>query len=105
MWDSLQKLTFLPEQTQIYCAHEYTVANAAFALSIDPDNQALVAQDMAMRNLRTEGKPTVPTSVKTELATNPFLRANDPKIRAHLGMDTASDVEVFTEIRARKDRF
>jgi hydroxyacylglutathione hydrolase len=105
MWDSLQKLANLPDETVIYCSHEYTAANAAFALSVDPENDALKTRADQITDLRAAGKPTIPTDLALEKATNPFLRPHDPAIRAHLGMQTASDTEVFTEIRARKDRF
>ncbi len=105
MWESLQKLMKLPPETTIYCGHEYTEANAAFALSVDPDNAALKNRCEGITSLRQAGKPTLPTTLDVELATNPFLRPADPAIRAHLGMQNATDSEVFTEIRARKDRF
>ncbi|MDJ0858181.1 MAG: hydroxyacylglutathione hydrolase [Dinoroseobacter sp.] len=103
MHASLQKLVALPEDTVVYCSHEYTEANADFALTVDPNNTALRERATAVKALRAEGKPTVPTTLADELATNPFLRANDPAIRAHLGLEDASDAEVFTEIRRRKD--
>jgi hydroxyacylglutathione hydrolase len=105
MWRSLQKLMDLPPQTIVYCAHEYTEANADFALSVDPGNAELAAQAAHVRSLRARGLPTVPTDMATELATNPFLRPGDAAIRARLGMVDATDAEVFTEIRRRKDSF
>ena len=105
MWASLEKLIALPDKTVIYCSHEYTLANAAFARSVDPDNTSLAARHEAVIELRDNGLPTVPTRIDLEKATNPFLRANDPKIRAYLGMETATNAEVFAEIRRRKDNF
>lgn len=105
MWASLEKLNALPDGTQIYCAHEYTGANAAFAVTIDPDNEALQARVADIAALRAEGKPTVPTEIALERATNPFLRATDAGVQAHLGMSGAAPVDVFAEIRARKDNF
>lgn len=105
MWASLEKLNALPDGTQIYCAHEYTSANAAFAVTIDPDNEALKARVAHIAALRAEGKPTVPTEISLERATNPFLRATDAAVQAHLGMSGAAPVDVFAEIRARKDNF
>ena len=105
MWASLGKLMALEDETIIYCAHEYTAANAAFALSVDPQNEALRRRAGAVSDLRAAGKPTVPTIMALEKATNPFLRAGDPGIRAHLGMETDSDAAVFAEIRRRKDSF
>ncbi len=105
MWASLQKLMALPPETVIYCAHEYTLASAAFALSIDPGNAALQAKVDRVKAMRASDVPTVPTDLATELATNPFLRPADKDIRAGLGMVDATDAEVFTEIRTRKDQF
>ena len=105
MWASLCKLMSLDDETVIYCGHEYTAANADFALSVDPDNDALLRRVAAVRDLRSTGQPTIPTMLALEKLTNPFLRASDPSIRAHLGMADADDVDVFTEIRLRKDNF
>lgn len=103
MWSSMQKLMKLPEDTTIYCGHEYTLANAAFAVTVDPENDALARRKLEIETLRANDKPTLPTTMALELATNPFLRASDRKIRTHLGMEHASDEAVFTEIRRRKD--
>ena len=105
MWASLQKLAALPPETQVFCAHEYTAANAAFAATIDPTNAGLQSRIEDITRLRAEGKPTVPTNIGLELATNPFLRADDKAIRDGLDMRDAADVEVFAAIRTRKDNF
>lgn len=105
MWSSMQKLMKLPADTTIYCGHEYTLANADFALSVDPENDKLVARAEEFKALRAQGKPTLPTLMADELETNPFLRAADNSIRAHLNMADASDEAVFSEIRRRKDSF
>ena len=105
MHASLGKLAALPPYTLIYSGHEYTEANAAFARSVDPDNPRLADRTREITETRAAGHPTVPASLGLELATNPFLRAHDPDIRAHLGMARATDAEVFAEIRTRKDRF
>ena len=105
MWASLEKLNALPDGTKIYCAHEYTEANAAFAVTIDPDNAALQKRVAEIEALRAANKPTVPTEITLERATNPFLRAGDAAVQAHLGMSGAADVDVFSEIRSRKDNF
>ena len=105
MFTALNRLMELPEDTRVYAGHEYTLANAKCALSVDPKNPALITRAREIELLRDQGKPTLPTTVALEKQTNPFLRANDPQIRALLGMENASDVDVFTEIRARKDRF
>jgi len=105
MWDSLAKLAALPPETIIYSGHEYTAANAKFALTIDPDNPALISRAQAVETARKHGRATVPSTLAEELASNPFLRPSDPAIQARLDMRGATDAEVFAEIRARKDRF
>ncbi|WP_411036750.1 hydroxyacylglutathione hydrolase [Shinella sp. BYT-45] len=105
MWDSLSKLAALPDETTVYFGHEYTLSNARFAKTIDPENAALLARAAEIETLRAGGAFTAPTTIGLEKATNPFLRAGDPAIRRHLGMENAGDAEVFAEIRARKDRF
>ncbi|BCH21934.1 hydroxyacylglutathione hydrolase [Mesorhizobium sp. L-8-10] len=105
MHASLQKLAALPLETSVYCGHEYTQANARFALTIDPTNSALRERAGDVNKLRAADKPTLPTTIGLELATNPFLRCHDPVIRKNLGMEKASDAEVFAEIRKRKDVF
>jgi hydroxyacylglutathione hydrolase len=105
MWSSLSKFAPLPDDAVVWCGHEYTQSNARFALTVDPDNPDLRKRAEEVERLRAEGRPTVPTTLGLERRTNPFLRPNDPAIRRTLGMESASDVEVFAEIRKRKDRF
>jgi hydroxyacylglutathione hydrolase len=105
MWESLSRLAALPAETVVCSGHEYTQSNAKFALSIDPDNPALISRSDAIDAARAAGQPTVPSTLALELATNPFLRPSDPAIRARLSLETATNAEVFAEIRARKDRF
>ncbi|MDK3017426.1 hydroxyacylglutathione hydrolase [Pseudodonghicola flavimaris] len=105
MWASLSKLAALPPETVVYSGHEYTQANGRFAVTVDPQNPALAARVAEIAAARDKGLPTVPSTLALELATNPFLRAADPAIRAHLEMPDATDAEVFAEIRARKDKF
>ena len=105
MWTSLSKFAGLPDEALVYCGHEYTQSNATFALSVDPDNRALRARAAEIDAQRAEGKPTIPTTLGQERATNPFLRPDDPQIRKQLGMEQASDADVFAEIRRRKDSF
>ena len=105
MWASLGLLRALPGETQVYCAHEYTLANAGFAQTIEPGNPALAARIEEAQRQREQGRPTIPTSLATECATNPFLRADEPALAAALGMAGAPAVEIFAEIRRRKDRF
>lgn len=104
MWTSLQRLAALPPETSFYCGHEYTQANARFCLTIEPGNPALVARAAEIDALRAAGKPTLPSTIGAELATNVFLRARSPEIRNRLAMPDALDWAVFAEIRARKNK-
>ena len=105
MWDSLSKFLKLPTDTIIYSGHEYTAANAQFALSVDPDNAALHRRVAQITAARKAGKATVPSLLSDEFSTNPFLRAIDPAFATALGMQGADPVDVFTEVRNRKDTF
>lgn len=105
MWRSLQKFSKLPDDAVVYCGHEYTQSNARFALTVDPDNPALQERAQEVERLRADGRPTVPSTLGAERHANPFLRPDAASIRRTLGMENASDVEVFAEIRGRKDRF
>jgi hydroxyacylglutathione hydrolase len=105
MWESLKRLRALPDSTIVYCGHEYTLANARFALTVDPENISLKTRASDIEALRQAGRPTLPTTIGEEKMTNPFLRPEDAGIRARLGMEDASDAEVFAEIRRRKDSF
>jgi len=105
MWGSLQKILGWPEQTLLYCAHEYTQANARFALTVEPGNAALVARSAAVDELRARAEPTVPTTLELEKATNPFLRPASPEIQRTVGCDGNDLVEVFARVRALKDNF
>jgi hydroxyacylglutathione hydrolase len=105
MWASLSKLRALPGETRVYCGHEYTEANARFALTVDPDNKALQARSAAVKALRAEGRPTIPSMLAEERAANPFLRADDPAMAQRMGMAGKPAHEVFGEIRRRKDNF
>ncbi len=105
MWHSLGKLRALPAATRVFCAHEYTQKNARFALTLEPGNAALVARAAAVDRLRDQGRPTVPTTIGEEQATNPFLRADSTAIQATLGLSGAGPVEVFAEMRQRRNTF
>jgi hydroxyacylglutathione hydrolase len=105
MWTSLKKLMALPDDTVVYCAHEYTQSNAAFALSVEPGNAELVARSNEIDRLRAAGEPTVPTTIGLEKATNPFLRPDSPNLQATVGLENGDLVAVFAETRRRKDSF
>lgn len=105
MWESLKRLAALPPRTLVCSGHEYTQSNARFALTIEPGNPALISRVREIDAARAEGRPTVPSILETELATNPFLRAGLPEVQEALGMSGYAPSEVFAEIRLRKDRF
>jgi hydroxyacylglutathione hydrolase len=102
MWTSLQRLAALPEDTAVYCAHEYTASNARFALTVD-DDQALKDRAQAVFAARERGEPTVPTTIGLERATNPFLRA--PRLASRVGAAGRADYEAFAAVRLAKDNF
>ena len=102
-WNSLKRIRALPAATLLYCAHEYTEANAKFALHADPDNAELRLYAGQIRAQREKHLPTVPTPLERELATNPFLRADDAALRDRWG--GTSPVETFAALRAAKDNF
>jgi hydroxyacylglutathione hydrolase len=100
MWSSLTKLASLPPKTKLYCGHEYTDNNCRFALT-----DALRARAAEAADLAEAGEPALPTTIRQELATNPFLRPSSPDIQKRLGMEGEELWKVFGEIRRRKDRF
>lgn len=102
-WASLSRLRALPPQTTVYCAHEYTAANAKFALHADPDNALLRLYAAEIGRKRAAGEPTVPMALARELETNPFLRADAPELQDRWG--GANAVETFARLRAAKDEF
>ena len=115
MWDSLLKLASLPDDTLVYCGHDYTVENYQFALSIEPDNQAVKQCLSEVRQAQRAGRQTVPfrrvaatarqATMLRERTTNPFLRADTSELKTALDMPQAQAVEVFAELRRRKDFF
>lgn len=105
MWNSLCKLRDLPDPTRVYCAHEYTLGNARFAKTIEPDYPPLIERVAQIERLRAVDRPTVPSLMVEERRTNPFLRADDPGLQASLSLQGVPAVEVFAELRRRKDRF
>ncbi|MXU64250.1 hydroxyacylglutathione hydrolase [Oceanomicrobium pacificus] len=105
MWASLAKLAALPDDTLVCSGHEYTQNNARFAVTVDPENAALKTRVAEIDAARAQGTPTVPSLLGLERATNPFLRAVAPEVKAYLGMPDASDADAFAEIRTRKNNF
>jgi len=105
MWSSLSKLMTLPDDTRVYCGHEYTQSNGRFALTLEPGNAAHAARMHEVDAMRAKGQPTIPSTMGLEKRTNPFLRPMSAELRKTLGMENASDVEVLGETRRRKDNF
>ena len=108
MYASLQKLRALPDETKVYCGHEYTLANIGFAKGVEPGNAALTAREARDRRLRETGKPTVPSRLGEEKATNPFLRCTEPavvdSVNKYLGTRVSDPVRVFAAIREWKNK-
>ena len=104
LYRSLMKLARLPGATQVYCGHEYTQSNARFALTVDGSNELLVERAAEIDRMREAKALTLPTTIALEGATNPFLRADDPALKGSLGMPDADAVDVFAELRERKNR-
>jgi hydroxyacylglutathione hydrolase len=104
---SLQKISTLPDDTNIYCGHEHTLSNSKFAISIEPRNEALKCYSSHITNLRNKGIPTIPTTVKKEKSCNPFLRTSSTEIRRSLNIQTTEtdDAKVFATIRQARDNF
>lgn len=109
MLASLKKLMALSDDTLIYCGHEYTLSNIKFALHVEPNNHALQKRFDETKKLRSENKPTVPSTLKLEKETNPFLRCSKPSVietvSHHAGKKLNSEVDVFTELRQWKNNF
>jgi hydroxyacylglutathione hydrolase len=109
MMSSLAKLAALPDATRVYCGHEYTLANIAFAQAVEPANAALAARLARDGKLRAAGKPTLPSTLGEERATNPFLRCREPAVvesaNKYLGARISDPVRVFAAIREWKNRF
>jgi len=104
MWRGIEKIMSLPPETSIYCGHEYTLANARFAKTVEPENALLVERTERIEALRAANKPTLPATLGEELATNPFLRPSSPQIRARLGMQEQPDWRVFQRLRELKNK-
>jgi len=105
MWLSLNKLKSLPGTTRVYCAHEYTQNNGRFALTIEPENKALIARMEKINQKRKQNLPTIPSTIEQELETNPFFRVQSAGLQKTINKQDQASVEVFAEIRKRKDQF
>jgi hydroxyacylglutathione hydrolase len=105
MWSSLQKILRWPDDTELYCAHEYTLANGRFALTVEPDNAALLERVRTVELARQAGQPTVPTTLRLEKATNPFLRPASASLKSAIGLEGADELSVFARTRFMKDQF
>jgi hydroxyacylglutathione hydrolase len=106
MWEGLKGLRSLPDETLMFCGHEYSEANAKFALSVEPKNAALVIRAAEVKRARAEGRFTVPVTMGMEKATNPFLRADQPALAKAMGLEPGIDASaVFAALRAAKDSF
>lgn len=109
LYDSLQRIGRLPAQTTVYCTHEYTLANIDFALAVEPDNVQLQQRQLRCQQLRAALRPTLPTSIEKELATNPFLRCDQPHIkemvRKHTGASVQQNFSCFSALRTWKNRY
>ena len=106
MWEGLKLLRSLPDETLVYCGHEYTLDNARFAQSVDPRNAALNIRAAEVKRMREAGRFTIPVSMGMEKATNPFLRADQPVLAKAMGLDADVDPSsVFAALRSRKDSF
>lgn len=105
LWHSLDRIRRLPGGTRVYCAHEYTQNNGRFALTVEPGNPALVERMARVDEARRQGRSTVPSTLREEWATNPFLRPESPEIQRAVGLEGAEPLTVFAEVRRRKDVF
>ena len=105
MWQGLERLKTLPGETKIYCGHEYTLSNAKFALSVDPDNEALKARAEEIQRQIEAGQPTIPATLSDELAANPFLRADSSDMAEAMNLSGAPAWQVFGALRKAKDNF
>jgi hydroxyacylglutathione hydrolase len=105
MLASMQKFSAIPDRTLVYSGHEYTAHNASFALTLEPDNLDLQQRVAAITVARDAGRPTIPSPMGTERATNPFLRWHSAELRSTLNLPEASDAEVFAATRERRNNF
>lgn len=105
MYHSLQKLAVLPPETAVYCTHEYTLHNLAFAMTLEPGNPQLIKRQYDTLQLRQQNQPSLPSTIQYELATNPFLRCDSPEIKSSLHLKDATPLHVFTTIRKLRNHY
>jgi hydroxyacylglutathione hydrolase len=105
MQHSLKKLALLPAETKVYCTHEYTAHNINFALTIEPNNKVLMHRKHETTRLRQLNQPSLPSTIGLELATNPFLRCTEIAIKTAMGLENASELQIFTELRLRRNDY
>ena len=105
MFNSLNKLKNLPEDTKVYCGHEYTYKNLKFCLKFNPNNSFLQKKKNTIELILKNKEPTIPTTIEEEIKTNIFFRFNDPDVKKALNLENSSDIEIFTKLRDLKDNF
>ncbi len=105
MFNSLKRIKSLPENTKIYCGHEYTQKNLEFCIKFNPNNKYLVIKKKNVNEKINNGKPTLPSTIADEIKTNIFLRYNDLDVKKQLNLTEASDLEIFSKLRDLKDNF
>jgi hydroxyacylglutathione hydrolase len=105
LWTSLQRLTAMPDETVLWCGHDYTAENYEFALAVEPENQAVRERLRETRQAAAHGRASVPSTIAREKTANIFLRADDPAVQDALGMHQADPERVFAELRRRKTLF
>ncbi len=105
LFNSLQKLVTLPADTQVYCTHEYTLTNIAFAMTLEPSNHALQQRQLETMELRKQHIPSLPSNMAVELATNPFLRCDSVEIQSMAQLKNASKLQVFSKIRELRNHY
>ena len=105
LWESLKRLRALPDETMLYCGHEYTTTNARFAIDVDPGNLALRNRVETIERLRIAGKPTLPVALGEEKHTNPFLRADNADLQAEMDMVGAEPAMVFAALREKRNGY
>ncbi len=105
MFDSVQKIKNLPDETKIFCGHEYTASNSKFCIAYDKENKNLIKRIDQIKKLRSQNLPTIPTTVLEEKANNIFFRSDNEQVISNIGMNGSDEVEIFKKLRELKDNF